>query len=433
MIAVLDPYELLVVAVGIGAVLAAVVPTIVRDKPMSLPIVLVVFGAVAYWAVNGLVAPDPANQLELTERLTEMGVLVSLMGAGLAIDRPIGWKRWSTTWRLLAVTMPIGIAVTTVIGVTALHLPLASALLLGAVLAPTDPVLAGAVKVGEPAEHSDPDSDDNDSDDDVRVALTSEAGLNDALAFPFVYAAIAFAAGTTDASGIAQWVGVDVVYRIVIGTAVGVAIGWGLQRLAFAPPARLVKLAELSQGFVALAVMFLAYGVAEIASGYGFLAVFAAAVTMRRAERHHDYHRVLHEFVEQFERIIVVVLLVLFGGSLVGGLLRGLSATVVIVAVVLIVVVRPVAGVAALVGADETGTERSTIAFFGIKGIGSLYYLSYALSAEDFAGADTMWAVVAVTIVASLVIHGVAATPVLNWMDRRRKLADHAAHESAST
>ena len=420
MIAALDPYELLVVAVGVGAMLAAIVPSIVRDKPLSLPIVLVAFGAVSYWLIDGLVAPDPAEQLELTERLTEMGVLVSLMGAGLAIDRPIGWKQWATTWRLLAITMPIGIVATTVLGVAALQLPLASALLLGAVLAPTDPVLAGAVKVGEPAEQADPDADDNDSDDNVRVALTSEAGLNDALAFPFVYAAIAFAAESTDAGGVAEWFAVDVVYRIAIGVVVGAAIGWVLQRLAFAPPRRFVKLADLSQGFVALSTMFLAYGVAEIASGYGFLAVFAAAVTLRQAERHHEYHRVLHDFVEQFERIIVVVLLVLFGGSLVGGLLDGFTATALVVAIILVVLVRPAAGAIGLLGARETKSERFTIAFFGIKGIGSLYYLAYALSSEQFEAADTLWAVVAVTIIASLVIHGVAATPVLNWVDGRR-------------
>lgn len=416
MIASVDPYELLLLVVGAVAILSAVMGALLTDKPLSLPILLVGFGAAAF-AVLPLTPPNPPARLEFTERLTELAILVSLTGAGLAIDRPIGWRSWSSTWRLLAIAMPVGIAATAVLGTVGLGLPLASALLLGSVLAPTDPVLADEVKVGEPADESDPAGD---ADDEVRVTLTSEAGLNDALAFPFVYVAIALAGGAEPASELWRWILVDGVFRIGVGTATGVVIGWLVQRLMFDPPRQLVKLADLSQGFVAVGMMFLAYGAAEVLNGYGFLAVFAAAVTVRRAERQHEYHRVLHGFVEQLEHILVVIVLVLFGGSLVGGTLDGLTVASVAVAIVLVLAVRPISGLLALAGGATKGRERLTIAVFGIRGLGSLYYLAYALSSAEFDGADVLWSTVAATLLVSMIVHGVAATPVLANLDRRR-------------
>ncbi|MEQ8840333.1 MAG: cation:proton antiporter [Acidimicrobiales bacterium] len=411
-----DPYESVVLVVGFAALVAAVLPAIVAERPVSVPMIMVTLGAGLHLAVGSDVVPDATVELEVTERLTEFGVLVSLMAAGLAIDRPIGWRRWSTTWRLLGIAMPLGIAATTLLGIGVLGLPLASALLLGAVLAPTDPVLAREVQVGEPTSGGDGDEGTEAIHDEVLTTLTSEAGLNDALAFPFVYAAILLVAGSVETGDVVRWFAVDLIYRVAAGAVVGVVVGWLVGRLAFLPPRRLAKLSEAGDGFVGVATLLTAYAAAEAISGYGFLAVFAAGVTVRSFERHHDYHRVLHRFVEQLEHVLVVIIVVLFGASLTTGVLEGVALRDVLVAVAVVLVVRPAVGLVALIGSGLGNGQRATIAFFGIKGIGSIFYLAYALSTADFAEASTLWTVVALSIVLSLFVHGTLAAPVLRWL-----------------
>jgi NhaP-type Na+/H+ or K+/H+ antiporter len=154
--------------------------------------------------------------------------------------------------------MPLSILGCALLGWWLLGLGIGAALLLGAVLAPTDPVLAGEVQVGEP---DDPD----EPEDEARFSLTSEAGLNDALAFPFVYAAIAISMVGADPSGwLADWLLVDVAWRLTVGTLVGLAAGWLLSRLFFRSRLERARLADQAEGFVALAATLLAYGFAEL-------------------------------------------------------------------------------------------------------------------------------------------------------------------------
>jgi NhaP-type Na+/H+ or K+/H+ antiporter len=407
---------------GLVALGAAWLPAYLDTRPISLPIVLIGAGALLFALPSPLQPPDPREHLEVTEHLTELGVLVALIGSGLSIDRPIGLRRWANTWRLLAIALPLGVVATALTGWWLLGLAPASAVLLGAALAPTDPVLASDVQVGEPSVAQEPDDeiDEVEPEDEVRVTLTSEAGLNDGLAFPFVYAAIAMVA--TDGAGwIGRWAVVDVALRTATGVAVGVAIGWVLCRIAFRPPGPATALSEASDGFVGIAAMLLAYGVGQLAHGYGFVAVFIAAVTLRNGERHHPYHQVLHAFTTQIERLVIVVLLVLFGGSLVGGVLHGLTWQAVAVSAGIVLVIRPITARLSLIGASVRPAERTAISFFGIRGIGSLYYLAYALQQQPFSDTDALWATVACTIVLSAVIHGATATPALRVLDERRE------------
>lgn len=409
----IDHYELALALFGLAALAAAWLPTYTDRRAVSLPLALVALGMVGFALPLGLGVPDPRKHLDLTEHLTELVVIVSLMGAGLRIDRPFRWRTWASTWRLLAVTMPLTIAATAVAGHLA-GLPLASALLLGAALAPTDPVLASDVQVGEPTLDESPG---RYAEDEVRFALTSEGGLNDALAFPFVYLAMRLASEPSiDVVG--RWLVWDVVGRTAIGVVVGVLIGRSVGRIAFRPPGRLVALADTRQGYVALAATLLAYGATELLSGYGFLAVFVAAVAVRSSERRHEFHAELHRSSEQTENLLVIGLLLPFGGALVGGILGALTLGGAIVAVLLIAVIRPVAGLVALAGARTSTSERAAIAFFGIRGFGSVYYVAFALGHERFAGADQIWAIVALVMLLSIVTHGITATPVMRIVDR---------------
>ncbi|OMQ15352.1 cation transporter, partial [Modestobacter sp. VKM Ac-2676] len=400
---------------GAAALLTALLPRLLSRLPISLPMVVVAIGVGTFAAVDGLPTPDPLAHQTIAVHLTEACVIVSLLGAGLALDRPLGWRRWSTTWRLLGVTMPLTVVATALLGGWLLGMGAAAAVLLAAALAPTDPVLATEVQVDEP-------TGDAESEDEARFALTSEAGLNDGLAFPFTYAAVAMASlGAAPSNWLGEWLLLDVGWRIAAGVAVGIGVGWGLRALFFSAGQRRTGLVERAEGFVALATVFLAYGLAELIEGYGFVAVFVCACTIRAAERAHGQHQVLHTYVEQLERLLTVVVLVLLGGAVARGALADLSGAEVGLAVVLVLVVRPLAGWLGLLRGRTGLRERGAISFFGVRGIGSLYYLSYGLSQAEFAGAEQLWRVTILVVLVSVVVHGMAATPVMTWLDRRRR------------
>ena len=411
-----DGAAALFLAVGLATLAAALLPRLLGRAPVSMPMVFLGGGVLVYTVLPGLPSPDPLAHPAVALHLTEVCVLISLMGAGLAINRPIGWHWWSSTWRLLAVTMPLSMLAVGFLGWAALGLGAAGAALLAAALAPTDPVLATEVQVSEPV------TDAEAADDEARFALTSEAGLNDGLAFPFTYAAIAVslaAPGSGDWLG--RWLLVDVGWRLVVGVLAGFLVGRLLGRLFFSSVADRLARTEKAEGFVALAVTFLAYGAAELAEGYGFVAVFVCACTIRQREREHGYHGVLHKFVEQIERLLTVAVVVLLGGAVARGVLAGVGWPEVAVALAFLLVVRPLAGWIGLTPGKTGPRERAVIAFFGVRGVGSLFYVAYALEHGDFPGAERLWAVVCLVVVGSILLHGIAATPVMARLDRRRE------------
>ncbi len=410
-----DTAAVVYVAAGAATLAAALLPRLLGRAPVSMPMVFLAVGACAFAVIGPLPAPDPREHEAVTLHLAELCVIISLMGAGLALGRPVGRRRWATTWRLLGITMPLTIVAVAVLGWAVLGLGVATALLVAAAIAPTDPVLATEVQVAEPTE--DPDGDE----DEVRFSLTSEAGLNDGLAFPFTYAAVAVSvAGLAPSGWLGHWLAVDVVWRLAAGILVGLAAGWLLRKLFFAAPSERFRLAEHAEGFVALAATFLAYGAAEVVEGYGFVAVFVCALTIRAGERSHGYHRVLHQYVEQVERMLTVLVIFLLGGAAATGLLAGTTWREVLVAGLVLVVVRPLTSVAALAGSDAGPRERAAIAVFGVRGVGSVFYVAYGLQAGDFAAADQVWRVVALVIIGSIVLHGISATPVMRRLDRIR-------------
>ncbi|MDG9719614.1 cation:proton antiporter [Streptomyces sp. DH24] len=404
---------------GAGALCAAVLPRVVAGRPLSLPLVFLGCGVLVQLLGAPLPDIDPVADRAWVEHLTEVCVIISLMGAGLALNRPFGRRHWRATWRLLGVTMPLTVAAVAVLAWAVLGWPPAAALLLAAVLAPTDPVLASEVRVGAP-------TDSEHDEDEVRFALTSEAGLNDGLAFPVVAAAIALAsaAGAGLSGGwIGHWALVDLAYKCLVGVVAGLGVGALLGWLFFRAGRRAMRLSEHREGFVALGATFLAYGVTELAHGYGFLAVFITACRIRSAERAHGYHMVLHDFVEQVERLLTATLLFLLGVFVAQGGLAPLSPAGAAVGLLLLLVIRPLTGWLAQFRTAAGPRERVVIAFFGIRGIGSLFYLAYALGIESFhVAAGELWAVVGFTLLVSVALHGVTASPVISRLDRLRAL-----------
>ncbi|MEU3295390.1 cation:proton antiporter [Streptomyces longwoodensis] len=402
---------------GVGALLAAVLPRVLSGRPLSMPLVFLLCGIAVYLLPLPLPAIDPVDDRVVAEHVTEVVVIISLMGAGLALNRPVGWRRWGATWRLLGVTMPLTFLITAAVAWWLLDWPPAAALLLGAVLAPTDPVLASEVRVGEP-------TDDEDDEDDVRFALTSEAGLNDGLAFPLTYAAVGLAAAAGSgwsAEWIGPWVAQDLGYRCAVGVLVGLLMGKLLGWLFFRARSRTLRLSQHREGFVSLGATFLAYGVTELAGGYGFLSVFVTACAIRAAERAHGYHNVLHDFMEQVERLLTAAVLFLLGAFIASGGLSALTWRGAVAACAVLLVIRPLAGWAGLLRSPLGSRERWVVAAFGVRGIGSLYYLAYALGHHGLAVPQReLWAVVTFTVLASVVLHGITAGPVIARLDRLR-------------
>lgn len=403
--------------VGLLALSAVLVPVFLRDRLMSFPLAVLLVGLLLPLAFPS-VAFDLVEHVGLAEHLTEFAVIVALTGLGLSIDRPLSLRGWTSTWRLLAVTMPLSIIGAALLGWWILGFVPATAVLLGAVFAPTDPVLAADVQTGPPST-GDPDADEPD---EVRFALTSESSLNDGLAFPFTNLAIAMVGGMTAAAW-TEFLLVDVAWKL----AGGVAIGWLVGRVLGRVTLRLVRGVDARTGIapalLTLGFTLVAYAVAELAHTYGFLAVFVAALMVRRAERTHHVHDTLHQGVEQLELLALSVVTLLLGATIADGLWQSVTPAMVGVALLLLVVVRPLAGWAGLVGSTSLQRpERWVVAVFGIRGLGSLYYLAHGLHEAPFAGAEEVWAVTAVIVVLSLVLHGVGAGPAMAWLDSRRRV-----------
>jgi NhaP-type Na+/H+ or K+/H+ antiporter len=404
----IDASAVISLVLGLLVLLSAWLPMVVNRLPLSLPIVAVGIGFAAPhnpWMTR---ASALLLQERVLEHLVEFVILVALMGAGLRVERPFGWRRWQAAFRLLGIAMPLTIAAMAALCWAGLGLSWAAALLIAAALAPTDPVLASDVQAGPPGQ---------EEGGEVRFALTSEAGLNDGLAFPFVVLAMTLTAAPLGAAW-SYWLAVDVGWKIgcsaVIGYVAGRVFGW----LTFRLPR--LKLSRTGDGLVAVGVTLISYGLTEMASGYGFVAVFIAAVTLRATDRSSDFHSAMAEFSEQIERVLMVLVLLVFGVAIGTGALDRLGWPEILASAALLLVIRPLCGWVSLIGTPLPPAARSLMAFFGIRGLGTFYYMAYALGRVDFPDPGRLWAIASFTVLASILLHGVASTPLMAWADRRR-------------
>jgi len=404
----MNPYTLELALLGLATMGMVWIPALTKDRGISYAIVYMLFGMLLYKIVPQYLPPaDPEHHGTLTMHFAETVVIISLMGTGIKLDRPFSWKNWASPMRLITVAMILGMAAATWIGYSLLGLSIASAVLLGAVLAPTDPVLASDVQVGPPNEQRK---------SETKFALTAEAGLNDGMAFPFVWMAIFLTMNKLSTTGEwLTWLGYDVLYKVLAGIAVGWAFGRGIGYLLFDLSAK-YKFLKTTDGFLALSLTFLVYGVTELLQGYGFFAVFICAVNLRHYEKDHEFHSELHSFTDQIERLLIAVLLILFGGSLVSGILDALTWKMALFAIGFVFIVRPLTGFIGLYKRDIHLKEKLAISFFGIRGMGSIFYLAFAFHEATFEHQDELWAVVAFTILLSIIVHGISSTPIMKHL-----------------
>ena len=411
-------HYLILAGLGFATLIMAWLPSFSQKLKVSSPILLLLVGFAMFAVDLPLNWPDPLWNDRWLMYFSETIVIISLMGAGLKIGANYSLRSWRKPLLLILFTMPICMVAVYLLGNYFLLLSFPSSLLLAAVLAPTDPVLAAEVQLDDPL--TEVNAEQN-AEGRVRFALTAEAGLNDGIAFPFSYFALLVAqAGSWVAFDFSSWFLdkflLKIFLGVIIGLAIGRFIGFFLDRLySFTGVKTFV-------GFLALSLTLMTYGLAELLHGYGFLAVFFAGFSLRYYEKiSGDYKKKLHDFVHEVEHLLLVIWIILFGGSIMNGVLTLTDWKGVLFAFSFVLLIRPLAGLIGLAGVKESFKTKLAISFFGIRGIGSVFYLSWAFVQFDgFENKNELYAITVYIILISIVIHGFTAPSVINYFKKKK-------------
>ena len=395
----------------------------------------------------GMLLPDPKAYSPLLERLAEIAVVISVFVTALRISVPLNDRRWRLPISLATVAMVATVGLVAAAGVAWLALPLGAAILLGAILAPTDPVLASDVQLDDPRDR-----------DVLRFSLSGEAGLNDGAALPLVLLGMGLLGLHELGAGWHQWLLVDVLWGIGAGLAIGWLLGAWVSQLILRLRTR-HRLAIGLNEFVALGLIALVYGIALLAHASGFLAVFAAGLALPRmrpmprassqqrlpvaktpgaaseigvgeastpANATHPAKASAHmaqavlSFDEQLERFAEVAMVLAVGAMF---SYASIPPSALWFVPLLLLVIRPVSILLAGTSAMSSGAQLPLIAWFGIRGIGSVYYLLFAANRGlPDAVAPTIVGLTLVTIVTSIVVHGISIPPLMSRY-RRSKTA----------
>ncbi|TFZ02360.1 sodium:proton antiporter [Ramlibacter henchirensis] len=430
------------VLIGLLLILMALSATVLTRLPLSTAMMYLAVGvAVSPWWL-GWIQVTPLSQPVLLERLTEVVVLVSLFAAGLKLGHGLKDRRWLLPLRLATVSMVITVGLIALVGWAWMDLSPGAAILLGAVIAPTDPVLASDVQVQRPTDQ-----------DQLRFALTGEGGLNDGTAFPFVMLGLGLLGLHELGEGAWRWWSVDLLWAVAAGLGIGAGLGIAVGRLVLFLRREHEEAVGLDD-FLALGLIALAYGVAVLVHAYGFLAVFAAGVALRQLVQSQspspEESRAAVEqataladksladtmavdpkhapeymaqavlgFNQQLERIGEVAVVVTIG-ALLWAVQWELAAAHWWFVPLLLLVIRPAAVGLGLVGTRTMPVRRRLIAWFGIRGVGSLYYLLYAINhglPQDLA--HQLAALTLAVVVTSILLHGISVTPLMMLYERR--------------
>ena len=396
------PLALLFVGLAIFAAVGALSHQHERAFSASLIYLVLGIGAAALLALAGIEWLDPVENASLLERVSEVAVVVALFATGLRLDRPLRPSAWGAVARLLAVVMLLTIAAVALFGWAVMGLSLGAAVILGAALAPTDPVLAGDIGVGPPGQ---------EEEREPNFAVTAEAGFNDALAFPFLLLGF-FIAENEGAAWLGEWLAADIAYAIVVGVAIGAAAGHGLARM-IVPLRERELLTEGLDGWVGLAAVLVIYGITETAGAYGFLAAFVGGLAFRRYERDHKVNEAVHEGTEVVEKFLELAVILLLGSVATVAAVSEPGWAGWALVPLLLLVVRPASVALAFVGSPLTKRERAFLGWFGVRGVGSLYYAAFAVAAGVLSDAEarTVFWTVAAAVLVSIVTHGVTGAP----------------------
>ena len=400
-----DPYAIALVFAGVALFAAIGALSHQGERAFSASLIYLGLGLGAAVIIEVLGVPwiSPLRDAALIEHVAEFAVIVALFGTGIRLERALHPRGWGSVARLLVIVMPLTIAAVALFGTQVMGLSLGAAIILGAALAPTDPVLAGDVGVGPPGK---------EDEHEPRFAVTAEAGLNDGLAFPFVFLG-AFVAAEGGSDWLWEWLAADVAYAILIGVAFGAAGGYAIAAgIVWLRDRRLMT--DALDGWIAVAAVLLVYGLTEVAGAYGFLAAFAAGIGFRRYEYGHKLNRGVHDGAEVVEKFCELGVILLLGSMVTTAGVREVGWSGWLLVPVLLLLIRPLATAVAFLGSSMPARERAFIAWFGVRGIGSLYYVAVALGLGILSVDEsrTLFWTVAACIITSVVAHGVTASPL---------------------
>lgn len=419
--------------VGALFVLMALLSTWMESAPLSRSIVYLAVGIAIGPAGTGLLDIRLDRDAALIERIAEIAVLISVFTAGLKMAPSIHERRWHLPVRLATVSI---VLTAVLIALAAAHLfgyPPAAALLIGAILAPTDPVLAGEVQV----EHTE-------DRDRLRFSLTGEAGLNDGTGFPLVALALLWMSTPVSAPLFGHWLLRDVLVNTVGAFIVGAALGAAVGKLVPHLRARHESALGLDD-LLSLGVIAIAYASALLLGLWGFVAVFAAGLGLRfvapqpappasvsneTPARNHladqggeaSAKKLVSGMLEinaTLERIAEVTAVILIGSLLKLPGDVGLTALFIAFA---FLIARPLAVIVGLWRAHASRLQLAMMAWFGVRGVGSLFYIAYAVQqGPQWDRADEMEALILTTVAASIVLHGVSVAPLMRFYERHRR------------
>lgn len=434
----------------LGAVLLtlALTSSYLRWMPVTTSAVCLLLGVVIGPSAFGLLHLDTHEASSWIEHLTEVAVLFSLFVSGLKLRLPLTNRTWRVAFGLAGPVMVLSICGICLFLHMFFGLPWGLALLIGAILAPTDPVLAGLVQVNDAGDY-----------DRVRFGLSGEAGLNDGIAFPFVILGLlVLQQDERNTAWMTDWTLHSLLWAVPAGLLIGYWMGRGIGRMTLSMRIKNADSTLSPNDYLTLALIALAYVAAESVGGYGFLSVFAAGLGLRKAEfkssggsqtpAEHlaqpvvghlnvEPDKAVHGDIENLEdgQVAAAIMMgdMLAFGSLVERAMEVFLVTLLGVVLAthwdwralalgfaLFCVIRPLSVLAIPWGTLLDGHQRLLIGWFGIRGIGSLYYLFYALNhgltqSQASACADLTLSVIAL----SILIHGISTQPMLAHYERR--------------
>jgi NhaP-type Na+/H+ or K+/H+ antiporter len=418
-----DTFPIGLLFVGLAVFAAVGAMSHEHERAFSASLIYLGLGALAALAIRLFHIDwlDPFGDAKVIGHIAEVALIFALFSSGLKLDRPLRWREWGSVTRLLALAMPLTMAGIALFGTQVMGLSLGAALLLGAMLSPTDPVLAGDIGVGPPGD---------EAEHEPNFALTAEAGGNDGLAAPLVLIGI-FVADQGGTDWLGKWLVADLLYACAAGLAIGVAVGWAAAWSVHWLRDREL-LAPTFDGYHAVATALVLYGAAEAAGGYGFLAVFAGGLAFRRYEHDHELNGRVHAGAEQVEKFMELAAILLLGSLLTGEGLTAPGWKGWLLALVLLVVIRPLSTFISLVRSQvDTRGGRTFVAWFGVRGVGTLYYAATVVGAGVLSGGEeklVVWTAIACVIV-SIVVHGVTGGPALRLLFRALREGEEAAAE----
>lgn len=421
--------------------------TLLGRLPLSSAMLYLALGALLGPAGLNLLAPDPARHTVLLEGVTEGALLISLFAVGLQLGVPLRDRRWWLPLRLAFVSMAMMVALITVVGIGLLGLSPGAAVLLGGILAPTDPVLASGVQA-EPGARPDR----------LGFSLAGEGGLNDGAAFPFVMLGLGLLGVHDAGESLVRWWTLDLLWATAGGAAVGAALGALVGQLVVYLRARHQEAVGLDV-FLGLGLIALSYGLAQIVEASGFLAVFFSGLALQRVSEQpqagsrplvgtpdaaghpyetlatHSHHAsaTMRDSVQlfngQLEKLAELAVVLLVGASL---SYAPAQAAVWWFVPLLLLVLRPLSTLPAMAGEGLSAAQSAMIAWFGIRGIGSLYYLLFALRHGLEPGlARTLTSLTLWTVATSIVVHGLTAQPLMRRYQARRTLGQRPGEPAA--